>query len=458
MNLNTLKEYRQEVYGCFGQAKDALFNTVDALLTEDRARSFPELSLSPHFERRWPSLYEGLEDGKIDQKRLQKVFARFLLQGHAQELVWVGIDVSGIARPRARTSADRSALYVHNLPECKKPITFGWQFSTAVVLPLTPSSWTYVLDQQRVSTQTTAAFTASDVLDLYLHRGSFETHLSDEDEEQNADRWYSHTPCGQEFAQIIGQCVWNLRLELGQQLSQAELRTTEFAPVQTAEPAVKEKPTPEDSSASSVIYGPPQWARPSFTHGFPGSAFTPKPDGTLRCPANHPLYLQERRPERDGSLRLLYAARMGHCRSCPLRVQCQERSTTLKPRRVSAVLWPIDSSPPTCSSMCSDGPPLPLAPVLWRDWPRCSIRRTWLKVVRSQTISVESPSPFSPLRTTESTEKRFTRAERTHWRLSWDQRLARNARPADAPRLVVTLHGLPATFASSFGFDLLATA
>jgi len=52
----------------------------------------------------------------------------------------------------------------------------------------------------------------------------------------------------------------------------------------------------------------------------------------------------------------------------------------------------------------------------------------------------------------------LTRAERAHWRLSWAQRLARNARPSDAPRLVVTLHGLPATFASSFGFDLLATA
>ncbi|HLZ60997.1 MAG TPA: hypothetical protein VKR06_28945 [Ktedonosporobacter sp.] len=51
-----------------------------------------------------------------------------------------------------------------------------------------------------------------------------------------------------------------------------------------------------------------------------------------------------------------------------------------------------------------------------------------------------------------------TRAERAHWRLSWDQRLARNARSVDAPRVVVTLHGLPPTFASSFGFDLLATA
>ena len=53
-----------------------------------------------------------------------------------------------------------------------------------------------------VSTLPSPAFTASDVLDLYLHRGSFETTLADEDEEQDMDRWYSHTPCGQEFAQI----------------------------------------------------------------------------------------------------------------------------------------------------------------------------------------------------------------------------------------------------------------
>jgi hypothetical protein len=56
-----------------------------------------------------------------------------------------------------------------------------------------------------VSTLPSRAFTASDVLDLYLHRGSFETVLADEDNEQASDRWYSHTPCGQEFAQILAQ-------------------------------------------------------------------------------------------------------------------------------------------------------------------------------------------------------------------------------------------------------------
>src|SRR6266436_255781 len=51
------------------------------------------------------------------------------------------------------------------------------------------------------------AFSAKDVLDLYLHRGSFETVLADEDIEQDPDRWCSHTPCGQEFWQIIRQWV-----------------------------------------------------------------------------------------------------------------------------------------------------------------------------------------------------------------------------------------------------------
>ena len=43
MNLNTLKEFRHEMYGCFGNAKDALFNLVDALSSEAGAHSFPEL-------------------------------------------------------------------------------------------------------------------------------------------------------------------------------------------------------------------------------------------------------------------------------------------------------------------------------------------------------------------------------------------------------------------------------
>src|SRR2546429_2525662 len=77
MNLNTLKAFRDGMYNCFGNAKDALFNLVDALSSEAAASSFPELSCSPFFERTWASLYEALEDGQIDAERLRQVFVDF---------------------------------------------------------------------------------------------------------------------------------------------------------------------------------------------------------------------------------------------------------------------------------------------------------------------------------------------------------------------------------------------
>ena len=53
------------------------------------------------------------------------------------------------------------------------------------------------------------AFTASDVVELYLHRGAFEPALSDEDAELDPDRWCSHSAWGQECWQVIAQWVWN---------------------------------------------------------------------------------------------------------------------------------------------------------------------------------------------------------------------------------------------------------
>src|SRR6266566_2282334 len=92
------------------------------------------------------------------------------------------------------------------------------------------------------------------------------------------------------------QRFYNVRAR--KHLSATQMRTTEFAPALEASSAPVSEPTP------AVVYGSPQWARRSFTGGFPGSAFALQPDGSLLCPANHPLYAQERRPEGDGALRL----------------------------------------------------------------------------------------------------------------------------------------------------------
>jgi hypothetical protein len=289
------------------------------------------------------------------------------------------------------------------------------------------------------------AFTPADVLDLYLHRGAFELVLADEDTEQDPDRWCSHTPCGQECWQVISQWMWNLRLELGHRLHRTPLRTTEFAPAQ-AQPL----PSPVSDQRACVAYGPPKFARAASMRGFAADAFTLQPDGTLRCPAGQPLYVQERRPERDGSVRVLYVARVRHCRVCLLREQCQGYGTkTKQPRRVSALVWPIEEPPP--SPREPPAPPAPPAshPILWGDWSRCQTRRAWMHLLRTQTVtltvapvaSLVAPSAHGPL----------TRRQRAHWRMSWEQRLARNACSPLAPAVALHLFGIPTAFAMSLG-------
>jgi len=61
-------------------------------------------------------------------------------------------------------------------------------------------------------------------------------------------------------------------------------------------------------------------------------------------------------------------------------------------------------------------------------------------------------------RTARTDEHVMTRQQRAHWRFSWEQRLARHARPVTAPSLTITIHGLSASFAHISAFDLLTAA
>src|SRR5207249_2285787 len=154
-------------------------------------------------------------------------------------------------------------------------------------------------------------FSAADVVKLYLHRGSFETVLADEDREQDSDRWSSYTTSGQETWQILSQWMWNLRQELRKPRQPTSMRLTEFAPPQT-----ESRPSPDLSSAGPS-FAPPQWARAARAGSLAGQDFLPQSDGTLRCRQGATLYAQERRPEHDGTVRVLSAARIADCRSCP---------------------------------------------------------------------------------------------------------------------------------------------
>lgn len=273
------------------------------------------------------------------------------------------------------------------------------------------------------------AFTAADVVALYLHRGAFEAALADEDQEQDPDRWCSHTPCGQECWQIVSQWVWNLRLEWGHQLAPAPLRTTEFAPARAAA---------SNRSAGTFGYAPAEAGLSWKAGRFSGRDFAPQADGTLHCPAGKTMRPTEQRREADGTLRVLYAARIVDCRGCHLREQCQWHGTaTTKPRRVSLLLHPLDVG---------------AAPVLWKDWSRRQHRQVVMQLCRHQRVEVQvEPTSQADL---DPQPSPLSRAQRAHYRLSWTERLTRNAHASTACSVTIRLFGVPEDFASFLGLAM----
>lgn len=207
-------------------------------------------------------------------------------------------------------------------------------------------------------------------------------------------------------------------------------------------------------SQSSVTYGAPEWARTSRVGIFAGADFQPQSDGTLRCPSNHPLYPQERRAEHDGTLRVVYAARRGDCRVCPRREQCLAHGNdTKRARRVSAVLRPIEGPLPAPVPVPSLLPAT--KPILWGDWSRCQTRRRLMSLLRTQTVTITLTSTTAAALDA-AQRGPFTQQERKHSRLTWEQRLARNASGTSEPCVKLHLFGIPAAFAQARGLPSVA--
>jgi hypothetical protein len=104
-------------------------------------------------------------------------------------------------------------------------------------------------------------------------------------------------------------------------------------------------------------------------------------------------------------------------------------------------------------------PPQPAPhPVLWGDWPRCHLRRRWIRLLRTQTVDLTFGSAKLEEILQAQHDDLQTRAQRAHWRLSWHERMARNARLASASPLKITIYGLPASFARYLDLDLVTAA
>jgi hypothetical protein len=99
--------------------------------------------------------------------------------------------------------------------------------------------------------------------------------------------------------------------------------------------------------------------------------------------------------------------------------------------RVSVLLHPLVVGP---------------APLQGRDWSRRHPRQACMQLLRHQRVEIQVEARNSAIPA--GTPAPLSRAERAHARLSWAERLARNACSLAAGRGTIKLFGVPHAFAN----------
>jgi hypothetical protein len=317
----------------------------------------------------------------------------------------------GVGQPFVRVIVAR-----HPAPPLNQPVKVGKRVG----------EWVYELFLNNLDPY---AFLLEDLVDLYHGRGAFEGVLADEDLEQDPDRWCSYSACGQELWQVVSQWVWNLRLTLGYQMQERPMRQMEWTLPRGLLARLQADGT------TYPVYGPWQVARGSPRGKFPDRSFPLQDDGTLRCPAGATLLLSFRQQVNDTTQRAYYVAERADCQACTLRSQCLRKGTSADQVRFVHGVRHLSH----IRSAVEQGR-LVYRTVRWEDVAARSLRRTWIIHWRTQYVEV---LPLAYTQATGSPPPRCERAVRSHHRMAWQDRLARNAWWGP-PQWHVRVAGVPA--------------
>ncbi len=149
--LGELSWFRRGFYRCLTGRADALFDLTDAVLCADGpVVALPELSLVAEHRRGHGGLYEGLNHGHVDVGACRDVVVRQSIPRCEGGRIVLGIDVSNWLRPDAATSPDRLYCHTYGRSNGQAEMIPGWPYSYVAALEPGRTSWTALLDVQRV--------------------------------------------------------------------------------------------------------------------------------------------------------------------------------------------------------------------------------------------------------------------------------------------------------------------
>jgi hypothetical protein len=161
--LDDLVVFRQQFYDCLRARADALFELCDAVLcTDGPVTTLVGLSLVAEHRRGHGALYDALGAGRIDPARVRWSLAGMPLPRDRDGRIMLAVDVSNWLRPDAATSPDRLFCHTYGRGKGQAQMIPGWPYSFVAALEPGRSSWTAILDAQRLGpaddlTEVTAA-------------------------------------------------------------------------------------------------------------------------------------------------------------------------------------------------------------------------------------------------------------------------------------------------------------
>jgi hypothetical protein len=153
MIFNQLQDFRQTLYQMLGNARDALFDLMDAVLVTACLPSWVHLSQSPVFRRQWSSVYAALQDSRLPRAKMMRALVS---QVRVEEQPLLVGDVTSWPRPGAKTLKDRTFL-----GSSQGDIRVGHSYSTLAWIPEASGSWALPLRHERLTSFETPASRAT---------------------------------------------------------------------------------------------------------------------------------------------------------------------------------------------------------------------------------------------------------------------------------------------------------
>jgi hypothetical protein len=149
--LQSLQEFRGELYRCLGRRRDELFELTDALLcAEGPVSSLVGLCLVPEHRRGHGALYDAVNVGQVDVERLRRVLAGLPLSRLFGGRIVLAVDATPWLRPDAECCAERLFCHVYGRGRKSDQLVPGWPYQLVAALESGPSSWTAILDTRRL--------------------------------------------------------------------------------------------------------------------------------------------------------------------------------------------------------------------------------------------------------------------------------------------------------------------